>query len=200
MGDTPLVGQDITRYRAVTARCNYLGADRPDFVFAIKEACREMSSPTTGSIRRLKRIGRYLKSHPRLIWHYELQALTNVLNVFSDADWAGCRRTRKSTSGGTVMVGSHCVTSWSKTQAVIAKSSAESELYGVVRGACEGLGMKTLMSDMGEDVQIRLNLDATAAKGILERQGIAKVRHIDVNVLWLQEQCAKKMVPLFQDT
>ena len=47
--------------------------------------------------------------------------------------------------------------------------------------------------DMGSDVGITLELDATAAKGILDRQGIAKVRHIDVNCLWLQEQCAKNM-------
>ena len=85
---------------------------------------------------------------------------------------------------------------WSKIQAVIAKSSAESELYGVVRGACEGLGTKTLCSDLGDEVGIRLELDATAAKGILDRTGLAKVRHIDVNCLWLQEQCAKKLVPL----
>ena len=49
---------------------------------------------------------------------------------------------------------------------------------------------------MGSDMGITLELDATAAKGILDRQGIAKVRHIDVNCLWLQEQCAKKIVPL----
>ena len=41
-----------------------------------------------------------------------------------------------------------------------------------------------------------LKHDATAAKGILDRQGLAKVRHIDVNCLWLQEQCATKMMPL----
>ena len=35
-----------------------------------------------------------------------------------------------------------------------------------------------------------------AVKGIMDRQGRAKVRHIDVNCLWLQEHCAKKMVPL----
>ena len=79
---------------------------------------------------------------------------------------------------------------------MIAKSSAESELYGVVRGACEGLGTKTLCEDLGESLSIVLQLDATAAKGILDRTGLAKVRHIDVNCLWLQEQCAKKMVPL----
>ena len=79
---------------------------------------------------------------------------------------------------------------------MIAKSSAESELYSVVKGATEGLGLATLCKDLGVEVDIRLNLDATAAKGILERQGIAKVRHIDVNVLWLQQQAAKKLVPL----
>ena len=94
------------------------------------------------------------------------------------------------------MIGDHSIKTWSKTQAVIAKSSAESELYGVVRGACEGLGTMTLCKDLGETVSMILELDATAAKGILDRTGLAKVRHIDVNFLWIQEQCAKKLVPL----
>ena len=50
--------------------------------------------------------------------------------------------------------------------------------------------MRSLCADLGSDVGIRLELDATAAKGILDRQGLAKVRHIDVNCLWLQEQLA----------
>ena len=98
--------------------------------------------------------------------------------------------------GGSISRGDHCIKTWSKTQAVIAKSSAESELYGVVRGACEGLGTKTLCEDLGESFSIVLQLDATAAKGILDRSGLAKVRHIDVNYLWLQEQCDKKLIPL----
>ena len=48
--------------------------------------------------------------------------------------------------------------------------------------------------DMGSDVGITLELDATAAKGILDRQGIAKVRHIDVNCFCLHEQCTKKII------
>ena len=65
--DVPLVGDDITKYRGVIAKRNYLGADRPDALLAIKEGCREMSKPTTGSLRRLRRIGRHLKKHPRLV-------------------------------------------------------------------------------------------------------------------------------------
>ena len=37
--DVPSVGEDITRYRGVIARCNYMAADRPDCVFAIQEGC-----------------------------------------------------------------------------------------------------------------------------------------------------------------
>ena len=55
-----------------------------------------------------------------------------------------------------------------------------------------------MCADLGSDVGIKLKLGATAAKGILDRQGLAKVRHIDVNCLWLQEQCAKQMVPLVE--
>ena len=55
--DTPLSGQAVTQYRGVIARCNYMGTDRPDCLFAIKEGCRKMSAPTIGSLRRLLRIG-----------------------------------------------------------------------------------------------------------------------------------------------
>ena len=61
---------------------------------------------------------------------------------------------------------------------------------------CEALGIRTLCHDIGWNLDIRLELDATAAKGILDRQGISKVRHIDVNCLWLQEQAAKRLVLL----
>ena len=94
------------------------------------------------------------------------------------------------------MRGGHCIKTWSKTQALIAKSSGEAELYAVVRGATEALGMATLAKDMGRKVEIQLHIDALAAKGMIERKGLSKVRHLDVNVLWLQEQCARKLLPV----
>ena len=103
-----------------------------------------------------------------------MQSEVGEITIRTDADWAGCRRSRKSTSGGTISRGSHCIKAWSKTQAVIAKSSAESELYGVVRGACEGIGTKTLCADLGDEVSVSLELDATAAKGILDRSGLQR--------------------------
>jgi hypothetical protein len=96
------------------------------------------------------------------------------------------------------MVGSHLIKTWSKTQATIAKSSAESELYGIVRATCETLGLITLIEDLGGTASARLHMDATAARGIVDREGVSKVRHLDVNILWLQEQLARDKVPLLK--
>ena len=181
--DVDLVGEEATHFRAVAARGNYLAMDRPDLQFSIKEICREMSKPTSGSLRRLIRFGRYLKGKPRLVWDFVMQDLIDDINIFTDSDWAGCRRSRKSTSGGAIKVGQHTIKTWAKTQAIVAKSSAEAELYAVVRGACEGLGMSALLEDFGTPSAMRLHLDSSAAQGILDRQGLPKVRHIDVNVL-----------------
>ena len=191
-----LAGDDVRLYRGLAARCNYLSLDRPDLQFAAKEACREMSKPTVASLKRLKRIGRYLKGSPRVVWRMEYQEMPEELSVYTDANWAGCGRTRKSTSGGVAMWGSHCLKAWSKTQATVAKSSAESELFGVVRGSVEALGLCTLLKDAGIETRVRVHMDATAAKSIIERKGLAKVRHLDTDALWLQEQQVRKMLPL----
>ena len=69
----------------------------------------------------------------------------------------------------------------------------------MVRGACEGLGAMTLLKDLGvKSPTITLHLDSSVAKGILERQGISKVRHLDVNALWLQDQEARKTLNIAQ--
>ena len=105
----PLTEVETTRYRSVVARCNYLAADRPDIQFAVKELCREMSTPTTTSMSKLKKLGRYLQRHPRLLIYFSYQHTPCNLGIYADADYAGCRRTRRSTNGGCTMLGEHCI-------------------------------------------------------------------------------------------
>eukprot|EP00969_Alexandrium_andersonii_P041536 1820851-Alexandrium_andersonii.AAC.1 len=59
-----------------------------------------MAKPTKGGMRRLKRLARYLTRYPRLRQEFRRQTGTKDLATLVDADWAGCRKTRKSTSGG----------------------------------------------------------------------------------------------------
>ena len=76
------------------------------------------------------------------------------------------------------MYGRCCIKTWSKTQATIAQSSAESELLATVRGAAEGIGLISLGRDLGIEYLIRLHIDASAALGIIERRGVGRVRHL----------------------
>ena len=100
-----LRGESATQYRSIAARLNYLSTERPDIQYATKECCHDMATPTSGSQRRLMRVARYLVGRPRLVWRFGAQGSVGVIEAFSDANWAGCRTSRKSTSGGVLMVG-----------------------------------------------------------------------------------------------
>ena len=94
------------------------------------------------------------------------------------------------------MIGDHCIKAWAKTQAIVAKSSAEAEMYATLKAAVEALGMQTLLGELGRESKVRIYIDSTAAKSIVESEGLDKVRHIDVGILWLQEQEARRQLPL----
>ena len=117
-----------TQYKSIVARANYLSMDRPDTQFAVKKLATSMSSPTNRNWQELKRLCRYLKGKPRLVIKYDWQDPITNITSYSDSDWAGDKKTRKSTSGGVITIGSHYIKSWSKSQSVIALSSAEAEL------------------------------------------------------------------------
>ena len=70
----------------------------------------------------LKRLARYLIGRTRVILTYMYQDGHGIVDPWTDTDYAGCRVTRKSTSGGVVMLGKHMVKSWSSTQGNIALS------------------------------------------------------------------------------
>ena len=94
------------------------------------------------------------------------------------------------------MYGSHLLRFWSKTQATIALSSGESETLAAIRAGTEALGMMALLSDLGIHTTSTLRLDASAALGILQRNGVGKIRHLDVGCLWLREKEAREQVRL----
>ena len=175
-----------TTYRAASARCNYVSSDRPDAQFACKEVCRWMSSPTTLAWQNLKRLCRYFSGAPRLVFKFPRQTVDH-LDTYTDTDWGGCVKTRKSTSGGVTMLGAHCLKHWSSTQSSVTLSSGEAEFHGLVKGAAVALGQQALYEDLGLQVGLRLWTDSSAAVGICSRQGLGKLRHVDTKTLWLQQ-------------
>ncbi len=98
--DDLLDNKDATSYRGLAARANYLAQDRPDLQYAVKEIARRMARPTRRDWQLLKRLARHVVGTPRVVYTYEWQSAPSELETYADSDWAGCKSTRRSTSGG----------------------------------------------------------------------------------------------------
>ena len=66
------------------------------------------------------------------------------------------------------------LTFWSKTQAVMALSSAEAELGAAVKASLEVLGMVSLWKDVGDTTRVQVMVDASEAVGIIRRIGFGR--------------------------
>ena len=99
--DAELPADIATEFRGLAARANYLSLDRADVQYATKKICRDMAAPKASTMSKMKRLARYLLGAPRQVIMFQpcFEEGPEML-VYSDSDWAGCLRTRKSTSGG----------------------------------------------------------------------------------------------------
>ena len=139
--EVELSESEATKFRGLAARVNFLAQDCPDLQFPAKEVCCHTSFPTFASWARLKPLARYSVTRKAVIPLYERQDEGKLTTLHTDRDWAGCRRTRKSTSGRAVLIGTNCVKTWSCTQGPIALSSAEAEYNSMVEGTIMAKGV-----------------------------------------------------------
>ena len=195
--DRPLAADKVSHFRGLAARANYLASDRPDLQYAAKEACRWMQEPKESSVTALKRLARYLIGKPRMLYRYPWQEAFGG-DVYADTDWAGCIRTRKSTTGGLIMIGKHLIKSWSSTQPSVTMSSGEAEMVGVTKAAAAALGFRSLLADFGLDWPMRVWTDSTASIGMCSRQGLGKVRHLDTQIMWIQQRIRNHDIDLYK--
>ena len=132
-------------------------------------------------------IGEICGHAPRLVYTYPWQKASGIVKACVDTDFAGCRVTRRSTSGGVVMHGRHCIRHWSATQPSIALSPGEAELCGMRKGASQRIDMQRMSTDLSFSFNLQMATDATAAKGMSRRLGIGRTRHVDTSMLWIQK-------------
>ena len=83
------------------------------------------------------------------------------------------------------MRGRHCLKVWTKKQQAL--SSAESELYAAVKTASRGLGIQSVAKDLAITCRLNLYLDASATLSLVNRGGLGKAKHVDMQSLWIQE-------------
>ena len=189
-----LQGDDQTLFRSICMRASYLAEDRPEMRFAVREIARLMSEPRVAGMAWLKRLGRFLVDHPRVVQSFPRQSPTSHFRAYHDSDHAGCLRTRQSTTCVALCHGSHLLKFISATQTPTALSPGESEWYAKVRAASVVIGAANMAKDLGRDLSAHVVGDSTSADGIGNRRGVGKIRHLHTPTLWLQGHIAAKTV------
>ena len=175
--------------RAITGGLMYASvASRPDIAYAVGFLSRYLDKPTKHLWSVALKILRYLSGTKNLGPEYTGNAFNNV-EAFSDADWAGCHATRRSTSGMIVLFGGNPIMWRSQRQNNVTLSSQESEIVACSETGKFSVWFARLLGEIGYSVVPILRVDNTACIQLLtECQVTKRSRHIETRFLWTREK------------
>ena len=193
---------DQKLYRGMIGSLLYLTASRPDILFSVCLCARFQSDPRESHMTAVKRIFRYLKGTTNLGLLYR-KSLDYKLIGFCDADYAGDRIERKSTSGNCQFLGDNLISWASKRQTTIAMSTAEAEYISAASCCTQLLWMKHQL----EDYQIIANsipiyCDNTAAICLSKNPILhSRAKHIEIKHHFIRDYVQKGILDIqFIDT
>ena len=137
-------------YRLLVGCLLYIAiASRPDIAFAVQQLSQYLDNYDTSHWNAGICLVRYLKGTKDLKLHLGGPAIT--LRGFTDADWASCIDTRRSTSSYAWSLGMGAI-SWSvKKQKTMATSSCEAEYMAAYEATQECIWLRILMKAIGWD-------------------------------------------------
>lgn len=169
---TPKVDKKL--YQGIVGALLYLARmSRPDIMLAVCQLSRHSSDPREPHYIAAKRVLRYIRGTGHLGLRFSITPAMRkgerIIQVFTDADWAGDTNGRKSVSGTLVCLDGNLISWRSKTQKCVALSSCESELYAAVEGVKEALWLNNFLDEIHVQVKlpIQLYMDAQSAEKVL---------------------------------
>ena len=149
---------DVNEYQQVVGSLMYaMVHTRPDLAFALGKLSQYMQDPSESHWTYLKALLRYVRSSVGLQLRFgprtnstesSYDRTKSKLTVYTDADWAGQKSDRKSTSGGVAMLYSGPIYWISKVQRSVATSSTESEYIAQSTNAKASQWLAQILQDM----------------------------------------------------
>ena len=188
----------------------YLAADLPHCQHVVRHLATYSTQPTVRSMLVLKHLVGYLAAHEDVcislkskgrsdgIFHqYDLPPGESAMEVYTDSDWASDKDKRRSVSCVVIFWSGMMLYSASRTQKLVSLSSAEAELYACSSGVSDSVLLSRLIAWMTDcKVTTYLYTDSSGARGMIQRQGVGRVRHLSCRVLWLQDLVAAGQIKL----
>nr|CAB3464295.1 unnamed protein product [Digitaria exilis] len=177
---------DASDFRSLAGALQWLTFTRPDIAYAVQQVCLHMHDPREPHLAALKRILRYIRG--TLDLGLLLRPSTTVdLTVYTDADWAGCPDTRRSTSGYAVFLGGNL------RQNTVSRSSAEAEYRAVANGVAEISWLRQLLMELHAPPRRASlvycdNISAVyMSSNPVQRQ---RTKHIEIDLHFVRERVA----------
>jgi hypothetical protein len=183
---------DPTAYRSLAGALQYLTFTRPDIAYAVQQVCLHMHDPRETHFVAAKRILRYLQGTLQFGLIIP-RATPSQLIVYTDADWAGCPDTRRSTSGYAVFLGGSLVSWSSKRQPTVSRSSAEAEYRAVANGVAEVSWLRQLLQELHHPLQTASlvycdNVSAVyLSTNPIQHQ---RTKHVEIDLHFVRERVA----------
>ncbi|WZZ20649.1 hypothetical protein YC2023_122036 [Brassica napus] len=175
--------EDAKLYRRMVGKLIYLTITRPDICFAVNQVSQHMQAPKVHHWKMVDRILRYLSgSHGQGVW-MGCNGSTEVVG-YCDADWAGDRVDRRSTTGYCTFIGGNLVTWKSKKQKVISCSSAEAEYRAMLKLTNELVWIKGILKhlEIEQATPMTMHCDNQAAIHIASNSVFhERTKHIEVD-------------------
>jgi hypothetical protein len=166
----------------------YLCASQPDIMLSVCMCARFQADPKEVHLRVVKRIMRYLVYTPKFGLWYPKGSTFDLIG-YSDADWAGCKIDRKSTSGTCQFLGRSLVSWASKKQNSVALSTAEVGYIAVGHCYAQLLWMRQTLRDYGYKLsKVPLLYDNESAIRMADNPiQHSRTKHIDIRYHFLTD-------------
>jgi len=197
--------QEHKKYQSIVGELLYAAnITRPDLSFAVGRLCQRVSNPEEHHLAAAKRVMRYLgqTSHFSLVFgSNKIDTGNSGITAFSDSDWAECRDTRRSTSGGLILLNGDIVHWFSRRQKSVSSSSAEAEYVALFETGKEILWFRNWIMEVFDKWSQGATLikeDNQAAIELASNPNMMsqRVKHIDLRYHFLRELVAENKLKL----
>jgi hypothetical protein len=181
--------QRVTYQRIVGSLMYIMLGTRGDVAYAVSMASRYLANPGPQHMKLARRILRYLNGTKNLRLTYKGQP--QMLKGFTDADWGGCRDTRRSTAGYLFNIGSGAISWQSKRQSVVALSTCEAEFLGQTQATKEAIWLRRLLNELnmsqGKTATIICGDNQGAIALSSNPQYHSRTKHMEIQRKWQGE-------------
>ena len=143
---------------------------------------------------------RYLKGTQNLGIVFDNKSKSPELSGFSDADWAGCQNSRKSTSGYVFKFCGGAISWSSRKQTVVATSTCEAEYIALCEACKEATWLRQVVADvlgLVSDPTITMGCDNAGTISFAQNESInRRNKHVDVKYHYVRDAIKRGTVTL----